>query len=123
MPAFALPSRPLLRSAFVLALIVIFVLAMIPMAVVPEVVSFQDKLHHTAAFAVLMLLGQAGWPARPGRLATGLLLYGILIELCQHFLTTNRVGEVQDVLADMLGVLAAWLLAMRSRKKLSAPGS
>jgi hypothetical protein len=59
------PSASVLRGCFVLALVIIFILAMIPMAVVPEVVSFQDKLHHTAAFAVLMLLAEAAGP--PGR--------------------------------------------------------
>ena len=51
---FRLPP-PVIRTLFILALVVIFILAMIPMAVVPQVVDFQDKLHHSAAFAVLTL--------------------------------------------------------------------
>ncbi|MBL8454183.1 MAG: VanZ family protein [Zoogloea sp.] len=101
----------LLRAAFGLALVVIFVLAMIPVAVVPELMSNQDKLHHSAAFATLMLLGRGGWPARLGLVALGLLGYGILIELCQHAFTTNRVGELRDVIADSLGIALGWLLA------------
>ncbi|WP_347249198.1 VanZ family protein [Zoogloea sp.] len=106
---FSLPV--LMRGSFVLAVAAIFVLAMIPVAVVPEVVSFQDKLHHTAAFAVLMLLGRGGWPARTATLIVGLIGYGVLIEVCQHFFTLNRVGEFQDVLADSLGVACGWLLS------------
>lgn len=104
-------SAPLLRTAFGLALAVIFVLAMIPVAVVPEVVSNQDKLHHSAAFATLMLLGRGGWPTRLGLVALGLLGYGVLIELCQHTFTTNRVGELRDVIADGLGIALGWLVA------------
>lgn len=108
------PSASVLRGCFVLALIIIFILAMIPMAVVPEVVSFQDKLHHTAAFAVLMLLGRGGWPARTTALVVGLIGYGVLIEVCQHLLTANRVGEFRDVVADSLGVAIGWLLGRSS---------
>ena len=103
-------SAPVRRGCFVLALVLIFIVAMIPMAVVPELVSFQDKLHHSAAFAVLMLLGRGGWPARTAALVAGLIGYGVLIEVCQHTLTTNRVGEFRDVVADGLGVAIGWLL-------------
>jgi len=111
----------LLRGSFALALIVIFVLAMIPVAVVPEVVSFQDKLHHAAAFAVLMCLGISGWPGRLSGVAAGLLLYGVAIELCQHTLTINRVGEVQDVLADALGIAIGGLLARQTAARHAPP--
>jgi VanZ family protein len=113
---FRLPP-PVIRTLFILALIAIFILAMIPMAVVPEVVDFQDKLHHSAAFAVLMLLGWAGWPARINAVAGGLLGYGILIEICQHTLTTNRFGEPMDVVADVLGiVIARWIIQARTAR-------
>ncbi len=114
-------SRQLLQCVFSVALVVVFVLAMIPVAVVPVVVSFQDKLHHSAAFAVLMLLGVAGWPGRHARLATGLLVYGVAIEVCQHTFTAHRVGEVQDVVADGLGIALGWLLARRTGGR-HAPG-
>ena len=100
-----------MRGSFVLAVAAIFVLAMIPVAVVPEVVSFQDKLHHTAAFAVLMLLGRGGWPARTATLIVGLIGYGVLIEVCQHRFTTNRVGDPWDWLADSVGVFIGLRLA------------
>jgi hypothetical protein len=105
-PYFMLSRIPpfVLRSAFVVALVVIFTLAMIPQPVVPMVVAFQDKLHHCAAFAVLMLMGWAGWPSRSLRVAGGLVLYGLLIEVAQDQLTTNRVGEPMDWLADSVGI-------------------
>lgn len=105
------PSPALIRTTFAITLVVIFILAMIPMVVVPEVVAWQDKVHHTAAFAVLMLLGTAGWPGRNMRVAGGLLAYGILIEVCQYAFTINRVAEAADVVADSLGILLGWLVA------------
>lgn len=105
------PSLTLIRSIFAITLVVIFVLAMIPMAVVPEVVAWQDKLHHTAAFAVLMLLGIASWPGRNKSVAIGLLAYGVMIELCQYAFTVNRVAETADVVADSFGILAGWFVA------------
>lgn len=99
-----------LRSAFIVALVLIFVLAMIPQPVVPMVVDFQDKVEHCAAFAVLMLMGRAGWPTRAIRLGIGLIGYGVLIEVAQHTLTTNRIGDPLDVLADSVGVAIGLLL-------------
>ena len=93
------------RSAFVVALVVIFVLAMIPLPTIPVVVDFQDKVEHCGAFAVLMLMGWAGWPSRTMRVAGGLVLYGLLIEVAQDQLTTNRVGDPLDWLADSLGIV------------------
>ena len=108
MPFILLRPR-FLRGAFLLILIAIFVLAMIPLAVVPDVMPSQDKLHHVAAFAVLTLLGRGGWAGRgPLLLAGGLLGYGVLIELCQHAFTTNRVGEWRDVVADCAGIAIGW---------------
>lgn len=104
-------ASPLARGGFVAALVVVFILAMIPLSAVPMVVSFQDKIEHALAFAALMLIGWTGWPTRSGRIAAGLLAYGVLIELCQHTLTTNRVGDPWDVVADAVGiVIGGWVL-------------
>ncbi|KAB2964712.1 hypothetical protein [Zoogloea sp.] len=117
-------SLPLVRSAFILALIVIFILAMIPLPEAITVFSFQDKVEHTGAFIVLMLLGGRGWPARLAALFVGLVGYGLAIELCQHFLTANRVGDPWDLLADALGAAAGWALmhAMARRGQGGSPG-
>lgn len=101
-------SLPLVRSAFVIALIAIFILAMIPLPEAITVFSFQDKVEHTGAFLVLMLLGGRGWPTGLAALFLGLVAYGLGIELCQHFFTANRVGDPWDLLADALGAAAGY---------------
>lgn len=102
--------RALLRASFGAALVVIFILALIPLPNALNAFSFQDKLEHNTAFLILMLLGWSCWPAKPRQIAIGLFLYGVLIELAQHYLTTSRVGDPWDVVADSTGLLIAWLI-------------
>ncbi|MBS0344819.1 MAG: VanZ family protein [Proteobacteria bacterium] len=109
------------RVSFSVALIVIFIMAMIPLPEVFNAFSWQDKLEHCAAFLVLMLLGWSGWPRHPRGIAAGLLLYGVLIELSQHFFTLNRVGDPWDVVADTSGLLiGSWLTRLHGSRDTSA---
>jgi VanZ family protein len=65
-----------------------------------------DKLNHVAAFLVLALLAELGWPGR-GRLywRIGLLLaYGAVLELVQAGLA-HREGSMPDLIADGVGLL------------------
>lgn len=111
--------QPLFRAAFVAAVILVFVLTMMPLPAQISVVSNQDKFEHAIAFCVLMLTGWRGWPARAPRIAAGLVAYGLLIEICQQTLTTNRSGEALDWLADSVGIAIGLglirLLAVRQR--------
>jgi VanZ family protein len=109
-------SRPFLRSGFVVALVVVFALAMLPLPAPITVVSFQDKIEHGLAFLALTLLGQAGWPAQRMLIALGLVLYGALIEIAQHWLTTHRVGDPADVLANSIGVAVGTVVALRAAR-------
>ena len=89
---------------------------MMPLPEMTQVVSSQDKFEHAIAFFVLMLLGAGGWPGQLGRVAVGLSAYGLLIEICQHTLTTNRFGDPWDWVADSVGVLLGGLLARRAAR-------
>ena len=114
--SFALPMPlrfppPVVRTAFALALVVIFWLAMIPLPEALTVFSFQDKVEHTGAFVLLTLMGVTGFPLRRTAVAAGLVAYGLLIEVCQHRFTTNRVGDPWDWLADSVGVFIGLRLA------------
>lgn len=99
------------RCTFAVALAVIFWLAMIPLPEALTVFSFQDKVEHTLAFVLLALMGLSGFPQRRLTVAGGLVTYGLLIEVCQHTLTTNRVGDPWDWLADSVGVVIGLRLA------------
>jgi len=99
-PALKFPARLL----FIIALPLVFWLALRPAPDIVQIVSWQDKLEHALLFAALALLGRAGWPQRCGALALGLLAYGAAMEVAQSF-TPWRVGDPLDWLADAIGLL------------------
>lgn len=38
------------------------------------------------------------------------IIYGVAIELIQHYLTDDRIGDYWDLLADIIGALSGWLM-------------
>lgn len=63
-----------------------------------------DKSNHALAFMVLYLLAARAYPQRSYALLSGLLAFGVLIEILQS-LTGYRFAEWADLLADGIGVL------------------
>ena len=97
------------KTLFFSALVATTVMALLPVEMLTApVFSVWDKAQHTLAFAVLGVLGFAAFPSRPGRVALGLVIYGMAIELAQ-LAVGWRYGEWEDVVADGLGVLIAGL--------------
>ena len=93
--------------AFATAAAGLTVLALLPTERLLDlpVFSWWDKAQHALAFAVLAVLAGVAWPQHPTwRWGMALLCYGFLIELAQ-FATGWRHGELQDALADAVGVL------------------
>jgi VanZ family protein len=70
-----------------------------------------DKGNHVLAFAVLTFLGCMAFPTRRALLLVGLLGYGVLIENLQR-LTGYRFSEYQDLMADIIGMVVGYLLAI-----------
>jgi VanZ family protein len=98
--------RTMMRAAFIGALLLAFLIALLPTPSTPTLIDEQDKVGHFAAFLALALLGLIAWPARPVTIVVAMLLYGGAMELAQS-LTTYRQGDPWDWLADALGVGAA----------------
>ena len=71
----------------------------------------QDKIGHFGSYAVLSMLliksfskeNKKKKPMNTGALIS--LVFGVLIELGQHFFTDDRVGDLIDVLANGSGIL------------------
>ena len=98
------------KLLFVSALVVTTVLALLPIEMLTApVFNWWDKAQHALAFAVLGALGFAAFPSRPGRVALGLVLYGVAIELAQ-LAVGWRYGEWEDVVADTAVLALVWLL-------------
>jgi len=96
------------KFIFACVLTVVTVLALLPVEMLTSpVFDWWDKAQHALAFVVLSLLGFAAFPERVRRVALGMVLYGVAIELAQLALGW-RLGEWQDVMADSAGILAAW---------------
>lgn len=100
-----------------LTFIVISYLAIKP-SMIPIVDQANDKFKHMLAFATLagglsLFWGFAWW-----RVALGLLMYGIGIEVVQLFVA-GRYASVWDVVADAVGITVGLLVAYALKKALS----
>lgn len=93
------------RTLLALALVAISYLATTSTDI-PVVDRLNDKLSHLAAFFALSLLIDLSWPliAFVAVKLPGLLAYGILIEIVQHFLP-RRAASGLDLAADAIGIL------------------
>lgn len=88
----------------------ITLLFLIPQDMITErIFDWWDKAQHMLAFSILMLLGFLAYPKAFWKLAIGLILYGVTIEIIQSQ-TGWRSGEVMDALADVVGVVLTGLL-------------
>jgi VanZ family protein len=92
------------------ALLVILLLALAPLSG-DMPFRWSDKVAHFVVFAGLTVwfLG-IFLPAVAPRVALALAAYGVLIEVAQG-LTPYRAVELLDVVSDVAGIAAGWLLA------------
>lgn len=84
----------------------------------PDADTGWDKLNHALAFGALALSGRFGFPGSRGSalaVAAVLLLFGIGIEAVQSFIP-SRSAEVNDVVADMVGIVSGLLAAAIARR-------
>ncbi|HZF70200.1 VanZ family protein [Sulfuricurvum sp.] len=100
----------IVKIIFFTVLILISTLAFLPdYSGLPPIVSLSDKLNHTAAFTVLILLYKLAFPHSTQRIVISLLLYAVFIEVIQVFLPT-REASMEDILADSIGLALGVLL-------------
>ena len=88
-----------------------------------------DKLGHSLAYAVTMILGCLLWSAclrdkqmiRPHFLILGFALfgYGIIIEVLQYLLPVNRWAELWDIAANGIGIMTGGIIFQILFKKSS----
>lgn len=77
--------------------------------------SYTDKFEHVLAYTVVsffwMLSRETGKiNLRFWSLLTLIIGYGIIIELLQMSVTTNRTGDLLDVLANSIGVVLGTII-------------
>ena len=101
------------RALFAAAVVVNLVLLYWPRTVGPVGPAHLDKAVHLLAFAAVAWSGlRAGVPAR--WLLPVLALHAGVSEVVQDRLLPRRTGDVADVVADLIGILAGTVLARAS---------
>ncbi len=95
------------RVGFVAALVLSFVVAL--STPVHTGIVHGDKWLHLIAYLGLGLLGFLAWPKHSLTVCMVLLAHGALVEVAQS-MTTHRMGDIWDWLADAAGVLLALLI-------------
>jgi VanZ family protein len=97
-------------GAGVAALVIILALALAPLTTRLPIIQ-GDKVAHALAFMLLTIWFSGVFAPRVApQLTAALLGYGVLIEILQSFMP-YRSADPYDVLSDLVGISAGWLLA------------
>ncbi|HYE44317.1 MAG TPA: hypothetical protein VEA44_00945 [Caulobacter sp.] len=103
---------PLLRTGlFAAACAAVAWLSLSPTDTLPQGLTFWDKAEHALAYLGLALLGALAFPDRLGRLAVGLFIGGVWVEILQSTMGLGRQGDSYDALANSTGIAAGLLVA------------
>lgn len=90
-------------ALFAAACVVIVYLSVAPTTAIPSV-TLWDKFEHAGAYFGLALLGLWAFPERIWRVAIGLFLLGVGVEIAQATMGWGRQGDVLDALANTIGI-------------------
>ena len=93
------------RFSLYSAIVSIYILALIPLDVAEVLTPLWDKTNHFLAFFILAILLELSYSLKDIKIFIYLLGYGVFIELSQLLFTTTRFGEVNDVIADIIGIM------------------
>ena len=110
-------GKLILRTAFLIVLAIVTVLALYPRLQLPDPSALQgyfDKIGHVIAFVALAFLGASAWP-RQRSLIGGLVCYAVILELSQWF-SAGREVHVADALANLVGLAIGLGLVMARRR-------
>jgi VanZ family protein len=107
---------PIRVALFALACCVIAWLSLSPTEALPQGLTFWDKAEHALAYLGLTLIGAWAFPARLGRLAVGLFLGGIGVEILQSTMGLGRQGDPFDAVANSTGIAVGLLIAFTVRR-------
>lgn len=101
---------------FALACGVIAWLSLSPSQTLPQGLTFWDKAEHALAYLALTLLGAWAFPGRLGRLAVGLFLAGVGVEILQSTMGFGRQGDPFDAVANSTGIAVGLAVALAARR-------
>jgi VanZ family protein len=102
--------RPLRQGLYTLACSILLYLTLAPEREVPGVGLVWDKAEHAASWAVLTGAGLLLSTRRRWAIGVFALLFGALIEILQANMGLGRDGNWPDLIADSIGIVAAYLV-------------
>ena len=73
---------------------------------------YKDKLQHIVAFGGVAFWGLLAFQRYPKMVMLGLAVFGAVMEVLQGVLTTTRQPNTYDWLADLVGILLAWIVVV-----------
>ena len=102
------------------AILAVAILSLLPIPIIVphELVSWQDKVHHSVAYGLLFLLAICAYGYRftLWRIGVVLALFGLLMEIAQS-MTAYRYGDPLDFLANISGILLVGIAySLRGRR-------
>jgi len=97
---------------FIVCLLLLSYLLLIEMAPAEQQFPYLDKLQHIIAFGGVTFWGCLAYVSRQKIVVIGLFIYGGLMEVLQGMFTVTRQPSGYDWLADGVGILLAWGVAM-----------
>ena len=109
--------RPLRLGLYALAVLILFVLCVVPSEDLPDP-GTGDRFEHTASWFVLTTCGYLLAPNRKLAIPAFALAYGVFIEIAQGLAGTGRHSDPLDFVADSLGVAIAVLVFLTAKRLL-----
>lgn len=100
------------KLVFIICFALLTYLLLMEMAPATEFSLYKDKLQHIVAFGGVTFWGLLAFQRFPKTTLFGLAVFGALMEVLQGLLTTTRQPSVYDWLADVVGILLAWGVAV-----------
>ena len=105
--------KTLYRSVFFLSLIIIFYLSIVPASDIPNIAALDflsDKLIHTLIFLFLSFIGlKCYFNISKIFLLSMIFSFGFTIEVI-HYYHPHRFFEIADLIANLIGILAALVI-------------
>ena len=111
--------------AAIIYTIALIVLSLVRVSDMPEFgTDYDDKIYHIIAYVILTLLWYFAFKSQINKnqiliLALSCSAFGIVIEVLQERLTTYRVNDTLDIVANVVGVLLGITYIFYRRKNLS----
>ena len=119
-----MPKRLFLILA-VLYTIALTVASLITLQGIPELgTDMDDKLYHVLAYMVLLILWYFTLEKPVSRkqltyLALSCIAFGIIIEAVQGKVNVNRMGDILDIVANIVGVIIGGIISQKWIHRLS----